>query len=100
MPVTNQKPFLNSVETFSETALQSENEKLKSELLAVITLMETRLVSVKEKRRQRIAQEMQANSSFYGRASQIKKGARKFNTIKEKVDLMWRELEHTHNIAK
>ena len=44
-----------------ESEMLQDNEKLKSELFAVISMMEEQLKKVKQKRKQRLATERQAN---------------------------------------
>jgi hypothetical protein len=51
VPVSKQKPLFDSIESESEQMMSNENERLKSELLAVISTMEQQLQRVQEKRR-------------------------------------------------
>lgn len=37
---------------------------------------------------------------MYGKWNKIKAGTRKAQAINERINIMWRELEHTHNNSK
>ncbi len=73
--------------------MAQDNEKLKSELFAVISMMEQQLNKVKQKRKQRLIAERKANLQ-----QSQPRTSKKLRLIKEKIDLMWKELEFEHNI--
>ncbi|CDW74028.1 UNKNOWN [Stylonychia lemnae] len=74
------------------------NEKLKQELLDVINKMEMQLKKFEEKRRAKIESELQTNTAMIDKNKKIKMGQNKFQRIKQEVQEMWAQLEHSYNI--
>ena len=74
------------------------NERLKQELSEVISKMETQMRRLEEKRRAKIEAELQTNTALLDKDSKIKTGQKKFLRLKQEVQEMWAQLEHSYNI--
>lgn len=75
------------------------NEKLKSELLEVITKMDEQIRKNEDKRRARIESELKTNAALQDKDVKIKKRARKFHRFKQEIGEMWQQLESSYNIG-
>lgn len=73
------------------------NNKLKSELLMVISQMEVQLNRVKTKRRERIEAELDFASLAGDKSKELRESERKKEKLKRKIEQMWIELENTYN---
>ncbi len=58
------------------------NEKLKSELLEVITKMDTQIRRFEDKRRAKIEADLKTNAALQDKDHKIKKGAKKYERYK------------------
>jgi chromosome segregation ATPase len=74
------------------------NEKLKSELLEVITKMDSQIRKFEEKRRAKIEAELKTNAAMQDKDAKIKKGAKKYEKYKQEIAEMWQILEASHNV--
>ena len=73
------------------------NNKLKSELLMVISQMEVQLNRVKTKRRERIEAELDFANLAGDKSKELRESERKKEKLKRKIEQMWIELENTYN---
>ena len=76
------------------------NNKLKSELLMVISQMEVQLNRVKTKRRERIEAELNFANLAGEKSKELREGERKKEKLKRNIERMWIELENTYNHKK
>ena len=73
------------------------NNKLKSELLMVISQMEVQLNRVNTKRRERIEAELDFANLAGDKSKELRESERKKEKLKRKIEQMWIELENTYN---
>ncbi len=74
------------------------NEKLKAELLDVITKMDGQIRKFEEKRRAKIESELKTNAALQDKDQKIKKKARTFQKLKQEITEMWQQLETSYNV--
>ena len=73
------------------------NEKLKGELLTVISSMEVQLQRVQERRRERLRADAEANLDM---KIKNQKGQRKFKALKKEVEYMQTQLDNAFDIDR